>query len=389
MHTLKSTKKLKSIKKAYRFRIYPNQIQQQLIRQTMGCSRLVFNHFLAESDASFTHTGKRLPYSVNAKGLTALKKTKTFLKDVDSIALQATLEDLEDAWKRFFKKQNKRPVFKSRKRPKQSYTTKNVNNNLAVVEGNGLLKLKMPKIGLVRVAWSRHLHDDTRIRRATIQLRANGNYYVSLLVEETIAPLPKTKEAVGIDLGVTQLATLSDGTFTMNPRHAEQLQQKLIRAQRVLSRRIERAKKEGRILPDAKNVQKARLKVARIHETIANRRNDYLHKLTTSWVRRFDTIAIEDLSTVKMLKSTFLARSISDASWSTMKQMLTYKCDWYGRELHIVSPEYTSQRCHNCGHIDITNRRTQAEFECISCGHTAHADVNGALNILAKAQGFW
>ena len=100
-------------------------------------------------------------------------------------------------------------------------------------------------------------------------------------------------------------------------------------------------------------------------------------------------IAIEELSTVKMLKNTFLARSISDASWSTMKQMLTYKCAWYDRELHIVPPEHTSQRCHTCGHIDKLNRPTQSDFSCISCGHTAHADVNGALNILARAQGVW
>ncbi|AJD93203.1 hypothetical protein JMA_38850 (plasmid) [Jeotgalibacillus malaysiensis] len=380
---------MKTIKRAYKFRIYPTAEQEVKIRQTIGCSRLVYNHFLAECDTSFQSTGKRLSYGVTSKGLTSLKKVKTFLKDVDSIALQATLEDLDDAWKRFFNKQNKRPVFKSKKRPRQSYTTKNVNDNLKVVDVDGVPKLKVPKLGLVRVAWSRQLKEETHIRRATIQIRPSGKVFISLLVEETISPLPTTNEAVGIDLGVTQLATLSDGTMALNPRNLKSMEAKLIQAQRVLSRRIERAKKDGRPLRDAKNVQKARMKVARIHETIANRRNDTLHKLTTEWVRRFDTIAIEDLETSKMLKNSHLARSISDASWSTMRQMLTYKCDWHGRTLILVKPNDTSRRCHECGHIDALNRPTQTEFACVSCGHTAHADVNGALNILARAQGVW
>ena len=381
---------MKTVKKAMRFRIYPNKTQQQLIARTIGCSRYVYNHFLDAWDTAFQSTGKGLSYSACAGQLTQLKKAQTFLKEVDSISLQASLEDLADGFDRFFKKQNQKPVFKSRKRPRQSYTTKNVNHNLAVVtSATGTRKLKIPKLGQVKVAWSRTLPDDMKIRRATISRRPNGAYYVSLLVEETVHDLPKTKESVGIDLGISRLATFSTSEFVANPQHLKQMERKLSHAQRVLSRRIQRAKNEGRPLRDAKNVQKARIQVARCHEKVANARKDKLHKLTTDLVRRFDVLAIEDLSTSAMLKNRHLAKSISDVSWSEFQRQLMYKCDWYGKTLHVVDPAHTSQRCHECGHTHALNRQSQAHFACVSCGHTAQADTNGALNILARAEGVW
>lgn len=379
----------KVVMKAMRFRIYPNGSQAQFINRTIGSCRFVFNQLLEAWNTSFETTGKGLSKYSCMKQLPALKVAYPFLKEADSVALQASLEDLADSFDRFFKKQNQKPVFKSRKRSRQSYTTKYSHNNICVVEVGGIRRLKLPKLGTIKVAWSRHLSEDVKIRRATISRRPNGAYYVSLLVEETVHALPKTKEVAGVDLGISRLATFSTGEWVENPRHLKQMEQKLTKAQRVLSRRIERAKKEGRLLRDAKNVQKARIQVARCHEKVANARKDKLHKLTTDLVRRFDVLAIEDLSTSTMLKNRHLAKSISEVSWSEFQRQLAYKCDWYGKTLHVVDPKHTSQRCHSCGSIHALNRKEQAVFACVSCGHQAHADTNGALNILARAQGVW
>jgi putative transposase len=367
-------------KKAYQLRIYPNKKQAQLFRQTFGCVRFVYNQFLDAWNTAFKLTGKGLSKGTCIKSIPVLKKQFAFLKEVDSIALQAACEDLSDAFDRFFKKQNKEPVFKSRKRPRQSYTTKCVNKNIAIIDR----KLKLPKVGLLRVAWSYDL-TNKKIKRATISMDACGHFYVSLLIEEDIQPLPKTKATVGIDVGLTRFCTLSDSTLVKNPRPFLILEKQLAKAQRILSRRILRAKADGRKIGEARNVQKARKRVAKIHKRIANTRRDYLHKLSIQLVRDYDLIAVESLRVDRLLKNRHLSKHIADVSWSSFFTMVKYKCKWYDKQFVAVAAAYTSQTCHHCQHVDKESRVTQLQFVCTRCGHKADADVNAAKNILQKA----
>ncbi|USK71141.1 IS200/IS605 family element RNA-guided endonuclease TnpB [Peribacillus asahii] len=381
------------IHKAFKFRLYPNQKQMELIHKTIGCSRFVFNLFLGkqkEKDAYWSITeemkqngqlssnnwkGDYLNKYETIKELPELKRQYSFLKEVDSIALQKSIENLADAYSRYYKKQNKLPRFKSKKNPVQSYVTKHTNGNIAVIDD----QIKLPKLGLVRFAKSREVHG--RILSATIRRNPSGKYFVSLTTEVEGTELPKTNSAVGIDVGLKDFAILSDGTIYSNPKFFRSLEEKLVKAQRILSRRQERALQQKKPLNEAKNYQKQRKKVARIHEKIVNARTDYLQKISTEIIKNHDVIGIEDLKVANMRKNHHLAKAISEASWSQFRTMLEYKAEWYGKTIIAVNPTRTSQRCHACGHTEKANRPSQAEFVCQKCGHTDNADVNASKNI--------
>lgn len=365
--------------KAYKYRIYPTIEQEILIAKTIGCSRFIFNHFLAKWNETYEQTGKGLTYSKCSAELPKMKKNEetAWLKEVDSIALQASLENLADSFSRFFKKQNQRPRFKSKSNPVQSYTTKNVNGSIELRDKI----IKLPKLGLVKVKNSQD--HNGRIINATIRKTVSGKFFVSLLVEKEIYPLPKTGASVGIDLGIENFAILSTGEKVGNERFLKNLSKKLAKEQKILSRRALGAKKAGKKLSESANYQKQRIKVAKIHEKIANKRKDFLNKLSMEIIKNHDIICIEDLSSKNLMTNHKLAKSIGDVSWSEFVRMLEYKAEWYEKQVSKISRWYpSSQLCSDCGHNSGKKPLNIRNWTCENCGSYHDRDINASINIL-------
>ncbi|MFR2762820.1 MAG: IS200/IS605 family element RNA-guided endonuclease TnpB [Enterococcus avium] len=367
--------------KAYKFRIYPNAYQEVLIIKTIGCVRFVYNYFLALWNEEYSKNGKGLTYNSCSAMLPQMKKNEatSWLKEVDSIALQSSIKNLSDSFSRFFKKQTNRPRFKSKKNPVQSYTTKNVNNNIMITDRF----VTLPKLGIIKFAKSRELKG--RILNATIRKNPSGKFFVSILCEEEVPELPETSLEIGIDLGITDFAILSNGQKIDNNRFTSKMEKTLKREQRKLSRRALNAKKAGKELFEAKNYQKQKQKVARLHEKVINQRTDFLNKLSTEIVKNHDIICIEDLNTKGMSKNHKLAKSISDVSWSSFVTKLQYKAEWYGREIIKVDKWFpSSQLCSECGHKDSKKSLNIREWSCPVCHSHHDRDINASKNILAE-----
>lgn len=357
--------------KAYKFRLYPNQEQKRLFAKTFGCSRAIWNMMLADKIKHYEETKETL-YSTPAQ----YKKEFPWLKEVDSLALANVQLNLQTAYKNFFQAGFGFPKFKKKSR-RQSYKTNNQRGSVALENGH----IKLPKIGWVRVKVHRQI--EGIIKNATISMTPTGKYFVSILCETEIAPLPKTNSSVGIDLGVSDFAILSTGEKIGNRRFLNRLSSKLAKEQKILSRRALVAKKEGRKLSDSKNYQKQRIKVAKIHEKIANQRKDFLHKLSTNLIKSHDVICIEDLSSKNLMKNHKLAKSIGDVSWSAFVRMLEYKTNWHEKKVSKISRWFpSSQICSDCGFSSGKKPLSVREWTCTKCGSHHDRDINASINIL-------
>lgn len=357
--------------KAYKFRLYPNQEQKRLFAKTFGCSRAIWNMMLADKIKHYEETKETL-YSTPAQ----YKKEFPWLKEVDSLALANVQLNLQTAYKNFFQAGFGFPKFKKKSR-RQSYKTNNQRGSVALENGH----IKLPKIGWVRVKVHRQI--EGIIKNATISMTPTGKYFVSILCETEIAPLPKTNSSVGIDLGVSDFAILSTGEKIGNRRFLNRLSSKLAKEQTILSRRALVAKKEGRKLSDSKNYQKQRIKVAKIHEKIANQRKDFLHKLSTNLIKSHDVICIEDLSSKNLMKNHKLAKSIGDVSWSAFVRMLEYKTNWHEKKVSKISRWFpSSQICSDCGFSSGKKPLSVREWTCTKCGSHHDRDINASINIL-------
>ncbi|RBR27242.1 IS200/IS605 family element RNA-guided endonuclease TnpB [Enterococcus cecorum] len=368
--------------KSYKFRIYPTEEQEIFFAKTFGCVRKVYNLMLNDRKKAYEEVkndpSKKMTFPTPAK----YKKEFPFLKEVDSLALANAQLNLDKAYKNFFRNKSVGfPRFKSKKNPVQSYTTNNQNGTVALIDSKFI---KIPKLkSLVRIKL--HRQPKGMIKSATVSRHSSGKYYISLLCKEEISELPKTNSAIGIDLGITDFAILSDGQKIDNNRFTSKMEKKLKREQRKLSKRALLAKNKGIPLSEAKNYQKQKRKVARLHEKVMNQRTDFLNKLSTEIIKNHDIICIEDLNVKGMLRNHKLARSISDVSWSSFVAKLQYKADWYGREIIKVDTWFpSSQICSECGHKDGKKPLDIREWTCPICYTHHDRDINASINILTE-----
>ena len=360
--------------KAYKYKIKPNAEQQELLSKFFGCVRYIYNWGLNAKTSAYKENGKAVGYVQLTKELTLLKKQQDheWLNECVTQSLQQSLRSLDNAFTAFFRKKAKYPRFKAKKRSKDS-----VKFISCVHFDFNNWTVKLPKLGKVKLCMNRAF-DQNICKQGTCTVSRDhcGTYWCVIVVDD-LQPKPvKAKlvkdNAIGVDLGIKDYAILSDGTKFSNPKYLEKAQKKLAHLQKVFARK-------GK---DSANHERMRIKVAKCHRSITNKRNGFLHKLSTHLVRHYDTICLEDLNVKGMEKNHNLAMAIQSASWSEFVRQLTYKSEWYGKNILFIGRfEPSSKLCHNCGYIKQDLKLSDRDWTCPVCGEHHDRDVNAAKNI--------
>lgn len=358
---------MNTIKKAYKYRFYPNNKQKEQLEKTFGCTRFVYNHFLKIRTQEWFENQKRVGYNETAGLLVSLKKEKDFewLKEVPSVCLQQALQNLDNAFKNFFQKRAKYPTFKKKKGTQSArYTTSGFTYK------NGVIKLAKHSKSL-DIKWSRKFNG--KPSSVTVSKDSSGRYHISILVEEKIGFKDVIKNEIGLDLGLSHAVITSGGEKINNQRFFKKDEKKLAKAQKRLSK-----KQKG-----SNNRKKARLRVAKIHARISDKRMDFAHKLTTKIVNENQVIAVESLQIKNLIRNRKLSKAISDVGWHQIIRMLEYKSAWYGRSFVQIDKFYpSSKRCSGCGYLSAKMPLSIRSWECPECLVNHDRDINAAKNIL-------
>jgi putative transposase len=363
---------IRVVKRAYKYRFYPSPEQASLLNRTFGSVRYIYNRALAERSRAWTQEHKRVTFAETCRMLTAWKNDPgaAWLYEVSNVALQQGLQHLQQAYVNFWAKRAKCPTFKSKRKSRASatFTTSGFRHRDGQVT---LAKMSAP----LDIRWSRPLPEGAEPSTVTVSRDAAGRWHISILVDCPVGPLPAATTAVGVDAGITSLVTLSTGEKVTNPGHERRDRARLALAQRRMAKKQKRSANRAR----------ARVKVARVHARITDRRRDHLHKLSTRIIRENQTVIIEDLPVRNMVRNHCLARAISDASWAELRRQLEYKADWYGRTVIAVDRFYPSSKtCSACGVITAKMPLNIREWVCASCGTLHDRDVNAAKVIRAE-----
>ena len=362
----------------YKYRIYPTEQQKEIFAKHFGCCRFVYNYFLNKEKEYYLNNkedieAKRIKRHNtnfdNQKILTQMKKQEEFswLKDVSLHSLQLSLKNLESAYSNFFKKRANFPKFK-KKSHAQSY---NIDNLTLYIKGD---RVFIPKVrGGVKIMEHRPL--EGKILNGTIFKTADGKYFILIAVEKEIKKLDENSNKIGLDLGIKDFAAISDGSKISNPHFKKKEVKKLKKLQRALSRKKK----------DSRRREKCRIKLARLNASINNKKNDFLHKLSSKLINENQVICLEDLNVKGMVKNHRLAESISECSWYEFVRQLEYKGRWYGRTIIKIDRFFPSSKtCSNCGFIKESLNLSERKWTCSKCGTNHDRDLNAAKNILKQ-----